>query len=66
MQQAIHSLFYSGIYVSIDLLVDKVIFIYDLLGDEFERYLLIFGLLHSIIQVEALYIYNEVFSIWCG
>ena len=65
LKQAINSFFDSGIYVCIDLLVDNVIFIFDLLGDGFERYLVIFDLIRWIVQVEVIDIYNEVFSIWC-
>ena len=65
LHQAIHYFFDSDIYASIDLLVDQVIFLYDLLGDEFECYPLIFGLLYWIVHVEVIDIYNKVFLVWC-
>ena len=62
-RQATHSLFDSDINLSIALLVVRFIFVYDLLGNDFDFYLVIFSLLHWIVQVEVLDIYNKVFSI---
>ena len=66
LHQAIHSLLGSDIYVTIALIVDQVIFVYNLLVNEFENYLVIFGLLHWIFQVEVIDIYNKVFSVRGG
>ena len=66
MHQAIHSLFDSDIYVAINFFVDKVTFVYDILGNDFERCLIIYGLLRWIVQVDVLEIYNKAFSIWYG
>ena len=54
LHRVIYSVFDSDIYVSIYLLVVKVIFVYDLLGNEFDYYFVIFSLLRWIIQVEVL------------
>ena len=45
-------------------LVVQVILVYDLLGNEFDCYPVIFGPIHWIIQVEVLDIYNKVFYVW--
>ena len=45
-------------------LVVQVILVYDLLGNEFDCYPVIFGPIHWIIQVEVLEIYYKVFSVW--
>ena len=66
LHQAIHPIFNSDIYVSTALLVFQVIFFYDLLGGDFERYLVILVIIHLIFQVEVPDIYNKVFPIWCG
>ena len=34
------------------------------MGNEFQCYILIFGLIHWIVQVEVLDIYNQVSSVW--
>ena len=48
------------------LLFYQVIFVYELLGNEFELYIVIFVLLHWIVKLEVPYIYNDLFTIWCG
>ena len=64
--QSIHSIFESGIYISISLLVVQVIFVHYLLWYEFDFYLLIFGLLCWVFQVEVIDIYYKIFSVWGG
>ena len=66
LHQAIHYLFNSDLYVSISLLVVKVMLVYYLLGEYFGCYLVIFGLLHWIVQLEVLDIYHKICSIWVG
>ena len=66
LHQAIHSLFYSDVYVFIDLLGFKIILVYDFLENKFDCYIVIFIFLHWIVQIEVLGIYNKLFSIWGG
>ena len=54
LHQAINHLFRSDIYLSIALLVYPLIFVHDILGNEFERYLVIFVFLHWIFHVDVL------------
>ena len=65
LQHVIHSLFDSDIYVSINLLVVQVIFVYDLLENDFYCYLSILIILYWIFQIEVPGIYNKGFSVWC-
>ena len=61
LNQAIHSLFEYYIYVSITLIFFQVILVYDLLRNDLDCYLVIFGLLNWIVDM-----YNKVFSTWGG
>ena len=63
LHQAIYYLFESDVYVSIALLVVQVILVYALLGNDFDFYLLLFVLLHFIVQLEVLDIYNKLFYV---
>ena len=64
LHQAIHSFFDSNIYLAVTLLFVQVILFYHLLGDEFDRYFVIFILIYWIVQVEVLDIYYKLFAIW--
>ena len=66
LHQTIHSLLDYDIDVSVEFLVEWVIFVDDLSGDYLESYTEIFCFLHWIVQMEVLEIYNEIFPIWCG
>ena len=50
--------------VHIALIIVQVILVYDLLGNDFYCYLVIFGLINWIVQVEVLKIFNEVLFVW--
>ena len=68
LHQAIHSIFYSYMYVAIILIliIFHVILVYDLLWNEVDLYLVKFGLIHWFFQVEVLDIYYKVFYVWGG
>ena len=66
LQQAIHYLFYSDVYISIFLVVVQVILVYDIFSNELDYYPVRFNLLHWIVQNEVIFIYNKVFFFWGG
>ena len=64
LHHTIHSIFDYEVYVFINFLGVKVILVYYLLENEFHCYIVIFGHLYWIVQVEVLDIYNQVSSVW--
>ena len=63
LDHAIHAVFHTDVYVLTYLFVGKVIFVYNLLGDEIDGYFVELILVHWIIELEVPDVHYKVFRV---